>query len=124
MAQNHGKKIFMKNKYFEMVTKLLEQTRSKLVSKHQLEFKNCFGAVAVYVDGHIFISCGKFGVALKLPPETITELFQQEGASQLRYFPKGHVKKEYAVIPKRIIDDQGSFKKLLNKSIQYVLGLN
>jgi len=36
-----------------------------------LEFKNFFGAVTGYVDGHIFVSCGKFGVALRLPPDTL-----------------------------------------------------
>jgi hypothetical protein len=30
-----------------------------------LEFKSVFGAVGGYVDGKIFVSCGKFGVALK-----------------------------------------------------------
>jgi hypothetical protein len=34
---------------------------------YDLEFKNCFGAVADYVDGRIFCSCGKFGQALRLP---------------------------------------------------------
>ena len=124
ITQSKEKEIFMKNKYFKKITKLLKQAHPKLATKHLLEFKNCFGAIAGYVNGHIFISCGKFGVALRLPPETITELFQEEDVSQLRYFQKGHVKKEYAVIPQQIIDDQGSFEKLLNKSIQYVLGLN
>ena len=111
----------MKNKYFRKITKLLEQAYPKLATKYLLEFKNCFGAVAGYVNGQIFISCGKFGVALRFSPEIITELFQEKNVSQLRYFLKGHIKKEYAVIPKRIIDDQVRFKKLLNKSIQYAL---
>ena len=88
---------------------------------HRLEFKNCFGAVAGYVDGHIFISCGKFGLALKLPAETLTSLFKEKDVLQLRYFPRGHIKKEYAVIPQRIIDDKNRFKKLLDTSMQYAL---
>ena len=46
---------------------ILKQVRPRLVSTHNLEFKNCFGAVAGYVDGRIFCSCGKFGLALRLP---------------------------------------------------------
>ena len=107
--------------HFKKLTKLLEKAHPKLAANYLLEFKSCFGAVAGYVNGQIFITCGKFGVALRLPPKTITELFLEGDVSQLRYFPKGHVKKEYAVISQRIIDDQGSFKKLLNKSIQYAL---
>ena len=118
------KNLDIKNKYSEKLTKLLEKTVPKLATKHQLEFKNVFGAVCGYVNENIFISCGRFGIALRLPPETLTELFQEKDTSQLRYFPKGHVKKEYVVISKRIIDDQDRFKKILNKSIKYVLKLN
>ena len=118
------KNLNMWNKHFEKITKLLEKSVPKLATKHRLEFKNVFGAIGGYVNGHIFISCGRFGVALRLPPKTLTELFQEKDISQLRYFPKGHVKKEYVVIPQRIINDQIRFKKLLNKSIQFVLRLD
>ena len=85
----------------------------------QLEFKNCFGAVAGYIDGHIFISCGKFGVALRLPPETLDNIFKEKGVKHLKYFPNGHIKKEYAVLPKRIIENEQQFKELIEKSIKY-----
>ena len=114
----------MQNKYFEKITKLLEKSVSKFAIKDRLEFKNVFGAIGGYVKGHIFISCGRFGVALKLPPKTLTELFQEKNISPLRYFPKGHIKKEYAVIPQQIINDKIRFKKLLKKSIQFVLRLD
>ena len=111
----------MKNNYLEKVTTLLEQARPELAATYRLEFKNCFGAVAGYVDGRIFISCGRFGVALRLPPEVLNDLFQEKDVKHLKYFPNGHIKKEYAVIPKRILDDQHQFRKLVDESIQYVL---
>ena len=111
----------MKNKYFNQVTKLLKQSRPRLADTHRLEFKTVFGAVAGYVDGHIFISCGRFGVALRLPPEILSDLFKEKGVKHLKYFPKGHVKKEYAVLSKRIIDDNRQFKKFVDKSIKYAL---
>jgi TfoX/Sxy family transcriptional regulator of competence genes len=89
-----------------------------------LEFKNCFGAVVGYVNGNIFVSCGKFGLALRLPPETLIELFEEADVSPLKYFKKGHTKKEYAVIPKRIIDDHSRFKKLLDVSIKFALSMS
>ena len=113
----------MNNHYLNQLETLLTQNHPRLLMTHHLEFKNCFGAVAGYVDGHIFISCGKFGVALRLPLETLTELFREEEVSHLQYFTKGHVKKEYAVIPQRILEDQERFPQLLDKSINYALSI-
>ncbi len=108
-----------KNQYFNQVTKILKQARPRLAMTHQLEFKNCFGAIAGYIDGHIFISCGKFGIALRLPPETLESLFDEKGVKHLKYFPNGHIKKEYAVLPQEIIENKQRFKELLDKSIKY-----
>ena len=111
----------MQNKYLEKITKILEQASPKLSTTHRLEFKNVFGAVGGYVDGRIFISCGNFGVALKLPSKTLEGLFNKKVAKHLKYFPKGHTKKEYAVLPEQITKDTRQFRQLINESIKYVL---
>ena len=111
----------MKNKYLEKLKNLLEQASPNFTTAYRLEFKNVFGAVGGYVNGRIFISCGKFGVALRLPSQTLESLFNEKIVKHLKYFPNGHVKKEYAVLPKRIIQDSHKFKKLLDKSIGYAL---
>ena len=111
----------MYTKYLYKLENLLKDTCPRLSITHKLEFKNCFGAVTGYVNGNIFVSCGKFGVALKLPPETLAGLFREKGVLHLKYFPNGHIKKEYAVIPQRIIDKKYHFKKILDKSIKYSL---
>lgn len=113
----------MSNKYFNELTKLLERVRPKLATTHQLEFKNCFGAVAGYIDGRIFISYGKFGVALKLPKEVLDDLFQRKDTKHLKYFPKGHIKKEYAVLPRRILESEHRLRELVDESIKYALSL-
>ena len=107
----------MSDKYFNRLTALLKQVRPKLASTHQLVFKNVFGAVGGYVNGRIFISCGTFGIALKLPPEMLEALFREKGIKRLKYFRNGHVKKEYAVLPKRMLNNKRQFRKLLDKSI-------
>jgi TfoX/Sxy family transcriptional regulator of competence genes len=112
------------NKYLDKITKLISQTRPRLSQTHPLEYKNCFGAVAGYVEGRIFITCGKFGVALKLPPKKITDLLKESGVKPLQYFPNGHVKKDYAVLPKRILEDRSQFKKLIDTSLKFVLSQN
>ena len=108
----------MKDAYFNRLVVLLKQARPRLASTHQLAFKNVFGNVGGYVNGRIFISCGAFGVALRLPAETLETLFKETGVKHLRYFRNGHVKKEYAVLPKRILNNKNRFKELLDKSIR------
>ena len=113
----------MENKYLSEITALLKQTRPRLAATHRLEFKNVFAAVGGYVNGHIFISCGKFGVALRLPPETLNELFHEKEAKHLKYFSKGHIKKEYAVLSKRILKNKNQLRKLVDESVKYVPSL-
>lgn len=69
----------MKSNYRERIADLLGQAYPKLAAKHRLEFKNVFGAVGGYVNGRIFVTCGKFGFALRLPSETLRALFPGKG---------------------------------------------
>ncbi|MCH7624504.1 MAG: TfoX/Sxy family protein [Chloroflexi bacterium] len=110
----------MKISYLDDLKKLLDHAHPGLASSGGLDFKNVFGAVAGYVDGNIFVTCGKFGVALKLPSETLEELLKERDVERLRYFPKGHIKKEYVVLPERMLADERLLKELLEKSVRYV----
>ncbi len=94
-----------------------------LATTHRLGFKNVFGAVGGYVNGEIFISCGKFGTALRLPLNTLNTLFQEKKAVHLKYFPDGHIKKEYAVLSKQVLENKHQLKKLVDESIKFVLKL-
>ena len=62
----------------------------------------------------------EFGVALRLPQKTLEDLLKEKGVKRFKYFPKGHIKKEYAVLPKRILENGSLFKKLVDKSIRFV----
>jgi len=112
----------MRNKYLDEITTLLKQTYPQLTTQYRLEFKNVFGAVGGYVNGRIFVSCGNFGIALRLPRKTLDDLFRDKDAKHLQYFPNGHIKKEYAVLSDEIIKDTHRFRELLEESIKYVLG--
>ena len=74
------------------------------------------------MNGNIFISCGTFGVALRLPPAPLERVFREKGVKHLQYFPKGHIKKEYAVLPKRILEDKKQFGALVEISLSYACG--
>ena len=109
----------MNPSYLSSLEDLLKQVLPTDVKHKRFEFKNCFGAVACYVDGNIFVSYGKFGLALKLPPRSLAALSREADVLPLRYFKNGHVKREYAVIPERILNDRRRFRELLNKSIKF-----
>jgi hypothetical protein len=107
--------------YLGELKRVLNSTGVALPKSHQLAFRNCFGAVAGYINGSIFVACGRFGVALKLPPKVLSGLLEEAGVTQLKYFKNGHVKREYPVIPARILNDVGRFGGLLEKSVEYAL---
>jgi hypothetical protein len=107
--------------YQAKLRELLNRAYPRLFKAYRLEFRNCFGAVAAYVNGNIFMSCGRFGVALKLPQSVLPDLLSEAGVTHLRYFPNGHVKKEYAVMPTHILDDRVRLRKLLSTSVKYAL---
>ncbi len=111
----------MENKYLNEITTLLKQVCPKFSTTHQLEFKNIFGAVGGYINGRIFTSCGKFGIAFRLPPDTLSTLLQEKEAKRLKYFPSGHIKKEYAVLSRKVLENKRQLKKLVDESIKYAL---
>ena len=98
---------------------LLTSARPRIMTTHDIEFKNVFGVVAAYVDGKIFTSCGKFGFALRLPEKTRGDLLLTKGNRELRYFPNGHVKKEYVVLNAALKKDRRALKKLIDQSMNY-----
>ena len=97
---------------------LLELTISAPGRGIQIECKHFFGGAAAYANGRIFMTLTSVGLALKLPTESRESLIA-EGASPLRYFPKGPVKKEYALVQDRIATDPKLLAPWVVKSILF-----
>lgn len=114
----------MSDIYKKRAIKLLHATKPRLAKSNAFTFKNSFGAVVGYIDDNLFIASGKFGIALKLPGQTIIKLFEEKKARPLKYFEKGHVKKDYAVLSNVVLADPAQIKKLINKSILFVRSKN
>jgi TfoX/Sxy family transcriptional regulator of competence genes len=110
----------MNTTYSNQLTELLLGAFDGTANADLVEYKSVFGAVGGFVDDTIFITCGRFGVALRLPPDIRDQVFEHEGGSQLRYFPKGHIKKEYVVLPRAILDDEKRLRDLVLRSVNYV----
>ncbi|GMR16981.1 MAG: hypothetical protein BMS9Abin32_029 [Gammaproteobacteria bacterium] len=94
--------------------------RADLERSYEISFKIVFGAVAAYANGKIFASCGKFGVALKLPGEVCDSLFQEGTAQPLKYFEAGHVKRNYAVLGDGLLADQKQVVRMAQQSAGFV----
>ncbi|MBT7757850.1 MAG: hypothetical protein HN732_11020, partial [Rhodospirillaceae bacterium] len=86
----------------------------------QISYKSVFAAVGAYANGKIFMSCGKFGVALKLPDDTCAALIAAGTGKPLKYFEKGHVKRNYAVLPDSTLQDKAPTRDLVRQSAAYV----
>ena len=98
---------------------LLKDIVPGLRPKPKLECKRFFGGAAAYADSRIFMTLTTVGLALKLPDEARAALLRK-GATPLRYFAKGHVKKEYVVLPRAIATRRSALAPWIEQSILYV----
>ncbi len=110
----------MVKEYLEDLRSLLRPAAAGLPAG--VEVKHFFGGAAAYADGRIFISLTRAGRAMKLPEDARNQL-TGAGATPLRYFPDGPVKKDYVVLPSAVCEDAGRLKTWVRKSIDHVLTL-
>ena len=110
----------MAKEYLEKLKSIIGQITTKKFNDIGLEIKHFFSGAAVYANGNICISLTPIGFAIKLPEKLRNKLMKERGVKSLRYFSKGHVKKEYVVLSNRIVDDKKLLRKLIKKSFEYV----
>ena len=110
----------MAKEYLEKLTNIIDQITTKKFNNIGLEIKHFFSGAAVYAKGNICISLTPSGFAIKLPEKLRNELMKKREVKPLRYFSKGHIKKEYVVLPKRIVNDRKLLRQLIKKSFEYV----
>lgn len=113
----------MAKKYLEQLTALIEGTLSSNPEGVKLTYKHFFSGAAVYANGRICVSLTPAGFALKLLETSRAKLLKQKGTKQLRYFPKGHIKADYIVLPPAMVHDSKTLRHWIMSSIEYVLTL-
>jgi len=91
----------------------------RLPRRPTLECKRFFSGGAVYADGRIFMTLTTVGLALKLPEDARMTLLG-DGGKPLRYFAKGHIKKEYVVVPEAVANRPSAVGPWIEQSILYV----
>lgn len=86
----------------------------------RLETKHFFHGAALYANRKICASLTPAGFGLKLPPTVRDRLLKNGEASELRYFEKAPIKKDYVALSESIANDPGLLRSLLELSIGYV----
>ncbi len=90
----------MAKEYYEKLSSLLMELDIKKEVTAPMEVKHFFSSAALYVDQTICVSWSPVGLAFKLPEQEVDKLINSGKAIPLKYFPKGHVKKGYALFQK------------------------
>lgn len=87
----------MTKRYLEKLSNLIDELNVEADVTLPMEVKHFFNGAAFYVDGRICASWSPVGLAFKLPEDEASKLIDSGRAKPLKYFPKGHIKKGYAL---------------------------
>jgi TfoX/Sxy family transcriptional regulator of competence genes len=112
----------MAQPYLDQLTHKLSQWKVATPRSVTLECRHFFSGAALYANGRIVASLTRVGLALKLPDATCARLFRNRKARRLRYFAHGPVKKDYAVLARKVTSNNAEVRALLRSSIQFVRG--
>ena len=83
--------------YYEQLNRLVDELSLRGLSSATMEIKHFFSGAALYFDGVICASISPMGMSFKLSDIDVNELIQSRKAVPLKYFPKGNIKKGYAL---------------------------
>ncbi len=108
----------MAKKYLDRMIELISPLITGKFSGISFEYKHFFSGAALYANGKICMTLTPVGLALKLP-EQYRESLIKEGAKKLRYFPKAPVKKEYALLSKKLIDDRSTLNNIIEVCVNF-----
>lgn len=83
--------------YLDKLSELVLKLKIEEEIPQPLETKHFFSGAALYIDKTIAVTWSPVGLAFKLPEDKVNKLIKSGKAKELKYFPKGHVKKGYAL---------------------------
>ena len=104
--------------YFEKLSELVEQLNLEKESALPIEVKHLFTGAALYANNVICASWSPVGLAFKLPEKETSKLIESGKAIPLKYFPKGHVKKGYALFESPESNQPRRWKKYFISAIK------
>ncbi len=115
-------KFIMAEPYLNDLSRMVERLKPIPLENVTLETKHFFSGAALYANGKICASLGPVGFAVKLPEESRKSLIDDGNGKEFRFFEKGPIKREYAVLSDAIVQDEKALRKLIAISAQYAAG--
>lgn len=83
--------------YLEKLSGLIHRLKIEEEIDQGIKIKHFFSGAALYVNEKICVTWSPVGLAFKLPEDEVNTLIDCGKAKPLKYFPKGHTKKSYAL---------------------------
>ena len=108
----------MAKEYFEKLSNLINELKIEDEIGFPLEVKHFFSGAALYVNGTICASWSPGGLAFKLSELEVSNLIASGKAKPLRYFPKGYIKKGYALFENPSLSDPNHWLIYFKKAAQ------
>ena len=109
----------MAKEYLEKLSGLILRLNIEKEVDYRIEVKHLFTGAAFYVDKVICASWSPVGLAFKLPEKEVASLINRGKAKPLKYFPKGHVKKDYALFASPEKSKPSRWKAYFVKAIKH-----
>lgn len=111
----------MARPYLDELTALIKASAPATAGGASPDCRHFFSGAAAYVEGKVFVLLTPVGLSLKLPPAACEELMKHHGATPLRQFPQGPIKKNYVVLSPVLRHDPAALRPWLQAAVDYVL---
>ncbi len=106
--------------YLEKLSSLIIKLNIEKEITKKIEAKHFFSGAALYINDVICVSWSPVGLAFKLPEKEVEKLIKSGKAIPLKYFPKGHIKKGYALFKSPDSETKNYWKKYFKLSAKQV----
>ena len=110
----------MAKEYLEKLSSLIFELKIENEVGLPMETKHFFSGAALYVNNTICASWSPVGLAFKLPEPEVQKLINSGKAKPLKYFPRGHIKKGYALFGNPSDEKTNQWKKYFIAAAQQV----
>ena len=110
----------MAKEYLDKLSTLINEAKIEDEIDAFIETKHFFSGAALYKNKTICASLSPVGLAFKLPGIEVEKLIKNGKAIPLKYFPKGHVKKGYALFEEPDLTKKKQWKQYLLKALNQV----
>ncbi|NRB41474.1 MAG: TfoX/Sxy family protein [Pseudomonadales bacterium] len=107
----------MAKEFLDKLNILITETNIEKECDCSLEAKHFFSGAALYNHGVICASLSPVGIGFKLGDQESEALIEKGLAVPLKYFPKGHIKKGYALFEAPDLADLAKWKQYLKKTV-------